>query len=70
MDLRPQPNEKMVSAELMIAPAQAGALNFRLIVPGRPAHGALHAEGIPPFDKYLPLYRAICIGKVQSGIRA
>jgi acetylornithine deacetylase len=45
--------------ELMIAPAQAGALNFRLIVPGRAAHGALRSEGVSPFDKYLPLYQAM-----------
>jgi acetylornithine deacetylase len=45
--------------ELMVAPAQAGALNFRLIVPGRAAHGALRSEGVSPFDKYLPLYDAM-----------
>jgi len=45
--------------ELKIAPAQAGALNFRLIVPGLAAHGALRTEGIHPFDHYLPLYNAI-----------
>lgn len=45
--------------ELMVAPAQAGALNFRLTVPGRAAHGALRVEGVDPFDKYLPLYRAM-----------
>jgi acetylornithine deacetylase len=45
--------------EMMIAPAQAGALNFRLTVPGKAAHGALRSEGVSPFDKYLPLYRAM-----------
>ena len=45
--------------EMMIAPAQAGALNFRLTVPGRAAHGALRSEGVSPFDKYLPLYDAM-----------
>lgn len=45
--------------ELAIAPAQAGALNFRLTVPGRAAHGALRAEGESPFDHYLPLYEAM-----------
>ena len=45
--------------ELMVAPAQAGALNFRLTVPGRAAHGALRSEGVSPFDHYLPLYHAM-----------
>lgn len=45
--------------ELAIAPAQAGALNFRLTVPGRAAHGALRAEGESPFDHYVPLYEAM-----------
>ena len=45
--------------ELMVAPAQAGALNFRLTVPGKAAHGALRAESVSPFDKYLPIYHAM-----------
>jgi acetylornithine deacetylase len=45
--------------ELMVAPAQAGALNFRLIVPGRAAHGAFRAEGVSPLDRFLPLYAAM-----------
>ncbi len=45
--------------ELMVAPAQAGAYNFRLTVPGRAAHGALRTEGVSPFDAYLPLYEAM-----------
>ena len=45
--------------EMIVAPAQAGALNFRLTVPGQAAHGALRTEGISPFDKYLPLYSAM-----------
>lgn len=45
--------------ELMVAPAQAGALNFRLTVPGKAAHGALRGEGVSPFDTYLPLYQAM-----------
>lgn len=45
--------------ELMLAPAQAGALNFRLTVPGRAAHGALRTEGVSPFDRFLPIYAAM-----------
>jgi acetylornithine deacetylase len=45
--------------ELMVAPAQAGAMNFRLTVPGRAAHGALRTEGVSPLDRFLPLYTAM-----------
>lgn len=45
--------------ELMVAPAQAGAMNFRLTVPGRAAHGALRTEGVSPLDRFLPLYAAM-----------
>ena len=45
--------------QLMVAPAQAGAMNFRLTVPGRAAHGALRTEGVSPLDHFLPLYQAM-----------
>lgn len=45
--------------ERMVAPAQAGALNFRLTVPGRAAHGALRGEGVDPIDRFVPVYRAL-----------
>jgi acetylornithine deacetylase len=44
---------------LMIAPAQAGALNFRLTVPGRAAHGAFRGEGVSPLEPFLRLYEAM-----------
>jgi acetylornithine deacetylase len=44
---------------LVLAPAQAGAFNFRVTVPGRAAHGALRAEGVDPIDHFIPLYRAL-----------
>ncbi len=44
--------------ELMISPAQAGALNFRITVPGRAAHGALRTEGVDPVEKFIPIFRA------------
>jgi acetylornithine deacetylase len=43
----------------VLAPAQAGAFNFRVTVPGRAAHGALRAEGVDPIDRFIPLYRAL-----------
>ncbi|HUH12458.1 MAG TPA: ArgE/DapE family deacylase [Longimicrobiales bacterium] len=44
---------------LALAPAQAGAFNFRVTVPGRAAHGALRAEGVDPIEKFIPLYAAL-----------
>ncbi|MGK7310681.1 MAG: ArgE/DapE family deacylase [Candidatus Longimicrobiales bacterium M2_2A_002] len=45
--------------DLVLAPAQAGAFNFRITVPGKAAHGALRAEGVDPIDRFIPLYRAL-----------
>lgn len=44
---------------LAVAPAQAGALGFRIAVEGRAAHGAFREEGVDPVEKFLPLHRAI-----------
>ena len=44
---------------LAVAPAQAGALSFRLTVRGLAAHGALREEGVSAFEKYLPVHRAL-----------
>jgi acetylornithine deacetylase len=44
---------------LVLAPAQAGAFNFRVAVPGKAAHGALRGEGVDPIDRFIPIYRAI-----------
>jgi acetylornithine deacetylase len=44
---------------LAVAPAQAGAFNFRVTVPGLSAHGALRGEGVCPIEKFIPLYGAL-----------
>jgi acetylornithine deacetylase len=44
---------------LAVAPAQAGALNFRVTVPGRSAHGALREEGISAIEKSIPIHQAL-----------
>ena len=49
----------MEPTELMIAPAQAGAYNFRVTIPGKAAHGAMRFEGVDPLEKFLPVYQAI-----------
>ncbi len=45
--------------ELRIAPAQAGALNFRLTVPGAAAHGCVREEGVSAIEKFMLLYQAL-----------
>ncbi len=42
---------------LEVATAQAGALNFRLTVPGRAAHGAMRHEGVSALENFMLLYR-------------
>ncbi len=49
----------MEPTELMIAPAQAGAMNFRVTVPGRSAHGCIRAEGISAIEKFILIYQAL-----------
>ncbi|MDP1568614.1 MAG: ArgE/DapE family deacylase [Vicinamibacterales bacterium] len=49
----------MEPTELQLAPAQAGALNFRITVPGRTAHGAMRAEGVSAIEKFVPILQAL-----------
>jgi acetylornithine deacetylase len=49
----------MEPTQMMIAPAQAGALNFRVTVPGQAAHGAMRREGVSAIDNFLLLYQAL-----------
>ncbi len=39
--------------------ASAGALTFRIEVPGRSAHGSLRLEGQSAFESFLPIHRAL-----------
>lgn len=45
--------------ELRVAPAQAGAHNFRLTVHGLSAHGCVREEGVSAIEKFAVLHRAI-----------
>ena len=45
--------------DLVVAPAQAGCLNFRVRVPGLAAHGAVREEGVSAFEKLFTVYAAI-----------
>jgi acetylornithine deacetylase len=42
-----------------IVTANAGALTFRIVVPGRAAHGSTRLEGVSAIDAFLPIYAAI-----------
>ena len=44
---------------LGIAPAQAGALCFRILVRGRAAHASVREEGISAIEKFLPVREAL-----------
>ena len=39
--------------------AQAGALTFRIVVPGRAAHAAMRLEGCSAIDRYVRVHRAL-----------
>ncbi len=49
----------MEPTSLQVVTAQAGALNFRLRVPGKAAHGSMRTEGVSAFERFLPVHRAI-----------
>ena len=44
---------------LHLCPVQAGALSFRLHVPGRAAHGAMRTWGVSAIEKFVPVFRAL-----------
>lgn len=49
----------MEPTEGVVAPVQAGCLNFRVRVPGKAAHGAVREEGVSAFEKLFDVYAAI-----------
>lgn len=49
----------MEPTRLIIAPAQAGALNFRVTIKGLSAHGAIREEGVSAIEKFVPVYQAL-----------
>jgi acetylornithine deacetylase len=44
---------------LTVVPANAGALTFRLRVPGRAAHASMRRSGVSAVEKFWPLWQAI-----------
>ncbi|MGW8319899.1 MAG: ArgE/DapE family deacylase [Candidatus Promineifilaceae bacterium] len=49
----------MEPTRLIIAPAQAGALNFRVTIKGLSAHGAIREEGVSAIERFVPVYQAL-----------
>jgi acetylornithine deacetylase len=49
----------MEPTRLALAPAHAGALSFRLRVPGRATHGAVREEGVSAVEKFEIVHRAL-----------
>jgi len=45
--------------ELIVAPAQAGAFNFRVTIPGKAAHGCVREEGVSAIEKFFPIHQAL-----------
>ena len=45
--------------ELIVAPVQAGAFNFRVTIPGKAAHGCVREEGVSPIEKFVPVHEAL-----------
>jgi len=44
---------------LKVAPAHAGALSFRVTVPGKSAHACVREEGVSAIEKFIPIYSAL-----------
>ena len=49
----------MEPTELMLAPAHAGALSFRIRVPGQSAHGCVREEGVSAIETFRPVHDAL-----------
>jgi len=49
----------MEPTQLSIVLAQAGCLDFRLMVRGKAGHGAMRWEGVSAIDKFVSVYRAL-----------
>lgn len=51
----------MEPTELAVVPAGAGAMNFRLTVPGRSAHACVREEGLSAIERFFPIHRALAV---------
>jgi acetylornithine deacetylase len=49
----------MEPTNLVISPSQAGALNFRVTIQGKTAHGAVRSEGVSAIEKFILIHQAL-----------
>jgi acetylornithine deacetylase len=59
----------MEPTELKLAPAHAGALTFRIRVPGRSAHGCVREEGISALEMFRPVHDALLALEAERNVR-
>ncbi|MGQ0797417.1 MAG: ArgE/DapE family deacylase [Methanobacteriota archaeon] len=55
---------------LRVAPAQAGALCFRITIRGRAAHASVREEGVSAIEKFLPILEALVALERERNARA
>lgn len=54
---------------LKLVPAHAGAMNFRVTVPGLSAHGAMRSEGVSAVERFVPLFQALLALEAERNAR-
>jgi acetylornithine deacetylase len=59
----------MEPTQLMLAPACAGALSFRIRVPGRSAHGCVREEGVSALETFRPVHDALLALEAERNVR-
>jgi len=59
----------MEPTELMLAPAHAGALSFRIRVPGLSAHGCVREEGVSAIEAFRPVHEALLALEAERNVR-
>ncbi len=59
----------MEPTELMLAPAHAGALSFRIRVPGLSAHGCVREEGVSAIETFRPVHDALLALEADRNLR-
>lgn len=59
----------MEPTELRLAPAHAGALSFRLRVPGLSAHGCVREEGVSAIEAFRPVHDALLALEAERNAR-
>jgi acetylornithine deacetylase len=59
----------MEPTELMLAPAHAGALSFRIRVTGLSAHGCVREEGVSAIEAFRPVHDALLALEADRNLR-